>query len=156
MTAVDRVDSERIDHQGFVPEIFAGLLATAFWMMQYGPSIASISDYIEDWMALALFFGSVACLLGVVIGTKFSRMMLPHAGRRTAYVFQLVGLPPIIGTLGLLTYASVDPNNLVISALAGGLGLCVEIGCLRLFVDLIQELRDGCEDEDENEDHGND
>lgn len=138
MTAVDRVDCERIDHQGFVPEIFAGLLGTALWMMQIGPSISTLSDYVEDWIALLLFLGSFICLIGVILGTK---LVFPrHFSRRAAYRVELVGLPIIIAPLAFLTYASVSPDSLLLTALAGGLGLTIEIGCVRLFVDLVQDL----------------
>lgn len=137
MTAVDKVDEGRIDHQGFVPEIYVGLLSTSLWMMQVGPSISNLSDYVEDILALALFVGSVICGAGVILGTKW---FLPHTRRAKSYAVQLIGIPILIASLGWLTYASSDPNQILLTALAGGLGLCIEIGLVRLFVDIVQEF----------------
>lgn len=153
MTAVDRLNDRRIDHQGWVPEMYIGLLATALWMMQVGPSISTMSDYIEDWIALLMFIGGTVCAIGVVIGTKIGRIVLPHRGYRAAYKIQLFGLPLLIATLGWLTYASVDPGQLLLTTLAGGLGLCIEIGAVRLFIDMVQALN-GDIDEDVDEEDG--
>ena len=137
MTAVDQIDDKRIDHQGYVPETWVGLLATALYMMQVGPMIPDVSDYIEDWLALILFAGSATCLVGVVLGTKW---FFPQIRRRICYIIELVGLLMIVGALAWLTYATVDAQQLIVSALAGGLGVAIEIGCVRMFVDLIDEL----------------
>lgn len=139
MTAVDHVDEKRIDHQGFVPEIYAGLLATALWMMQVGPSISNLSDYVEDWLAFGMFVGSVICSIGVLLGTKW---FFPHTRRNKSYGIQITGIPVLIVVLGWLTYASADPNNLILTALAGGLGLCIEIGLVRMLVDLVHNMRE--------------
>lgn len=156
MTAVDRIDEERIDHQGFVPEMYVGLLATALWMMQVGPSISTMSDYVEDWLALLMFIGGLTCAIGVVIGTKMTKIIFPHKGRRCAYKVQLVGLPFLIATLGWLTYASVDPDQLLLTTLGGGLGLCIEIGAVRLFIDLVQALATAEDDDHHDEDDDDD
>lgn len=137
MTVVDRVDDERIDHQGYVPEIWAGLLATSLYMLQVGPIMSNLNDRLEDWIALSLFTGSVICLVGVVLGTKW---FFRHVSRRVSYITELVGLPLIIAALGFLTYASVDASQLVLTALGGGLGLVIEIGSVRMMVDLVDEL----------------
>jgi hypothetical protein len=137
MTAVDRVDCERIDHQGFVPEIYAGLLLTSLYLMQIGPTIDNIGDDLEDVLALMLFVGAVVCLTGVALGTK---LIFRRLKRRAGYIAQLFGLPLLIGALGWYTYASVSADQIVISALSGGLGLCIEIGLIRLFVDLVQDI----------------
>jgi hypothetical protein len=139
MTAVDHVDCTRIDHQGFVPEIWAGLLITALYLMQIGPNIPNLSDYLEDVLSLLLFLGSGICLVGAVLGTKW---FFRKIRRKVSYVLQLVGLPMIIFTLGFYTYASVDTSEMLITALAGGLGLCIEIASVRMMVDLVQELTD--------------
>lgn len=137
MTAVDHVDCYRIDHQGFIPEIFAGLLLTALYLMQIGPTIPNLNDRLEDWLALSLFTGSVLGLVGVALGTKW---LFKKIRRRVCYLIELVGLPLIIIALGLYTYASVDTRQILMTALSGGLGLCIEIGCVRLVVDLIDDL----------------
>lgn len=137
MTAVDTVDAERIDHQGFVPEIWAGLLLTSLYVMQIGPSILNLSDYLEDVLSLLLFVGTVTCLTGVVIGTKW---FFKKARRKVSYVLELIGLPLIIAALAGYTYASVEMEPMLIGALAGGLGLTIEIGSVRMIVDLVGEL----------------
>lgn len=147
MTAVDKVDCYRIDHQGYVPEVWVGLLATAFYFMQVGPIISNVNDRVEAAMTLSLFFGTVVCLVGVVLGTKW---FFRKIRRRVCYIIELIGLPFIIASLGFLTYASVDANELLLTALSGGLGLTIEIGCVRLFVDLVEDLNE------DHEEHGHD
>lgn len=140
MTAVDRVDCDRIDHQGFIPEIYAGLLLTALYLMQLGPSLSNISDYLEDVLALLLFVGCVGGLFGVVLGTKW---FFPGLRRKVSYMVQLFSVPLLVVALAWYTYASVDADQLLVTALGGGLGLCIEIGLVRLFVDLVQDLNEG-------------
>lgn len=147
MTAVDEVDCDRIDHQGFVPEIFAGLLLTALYMMQLGPSMPNINNYLEDVLALTLFGGSFLGLIGVALGTK---LVFRRLRRRVAYMVELVAVPLMVFTLAWYTYASVDAEDLLITALGGGLGLTIEIGLVRLFVDLVQDLNE------DHEGHGHD
>ena len=137
MTAVDRIDCERIDHQGFVPEIYAGLMLTSLYLAQLGPNLAVINDTLEDVLNLSLFLGTLLGLVGVVMGT---RLVFPKVRRRISYAIGLCGIPLIILPLAWYTYATFDENNLLITALGGGLGLCVEIGLVRMFVDLVQEL----------------
>lgn len=137
MTAVDRVDCERIDHQGFVPEIYAGLFLTALYLMQLGPNMPNINDLLEDWLSLTLLAGATLGLVGVGLGTKliFSRIR-----RRVSYIVGLFGIPLMIFPLAWYTYASVEVNDLVVTALGGGLGLAIEIGLVRMFVDLVQDI----------------
>lgn len=137
MTAVDRVDCARIDHQGFIPEIYAGLLITALYLMQVGPIIENLNDRVEDILVLTLFSGSLIGLVGIVLGTKW---FFRRLRRKTAYVVQLCGIPLMIGSLALYTYTSVNADELLLTALGGGLGLCIEIGLIRLFVDIVQDL----------------
>lgn len=144
MTAVDRVDDERLDHQGFVPEIFSGLLLTALYLMQIGPSIPNLNNLLEDWLSLSLFVGSLSGLIGVVLGTKW---VFRRASRRISYLLEILGLPLIIFALAVYTYASVDTAAILMTALSGGLGLTIEIGCVRLLVDLINERSELNEDE---------
>lgn len=137
MTAVDKVDPDRIDHQGFIPEIFSGLLLTALYLMQIGPSIPNLNNLLEDWLSLGLFVGSVLGLVGVALGTKW---IFKNVRRRVSYICELIGLPLMIFSLAVYTYASVDSHALLMTALSGGLGLTIEIGCVRLLVDLVDEL----------------
>lgn len=120
-----------------MPEIWAGLLITAMYFMQIGPNILNINDRLEDGLALLLFFGSLICLTGVVLGTKW---FFKRAKRRSAYILELIGLPMVVFSLGWYTYASVDAAEFLVTALAGGLGMCIEIGCVRMVVDLVEDL----------------
>lgn len=147
MTAVDTVDCERIDHQGFVPEIFAGLMLTALFLMQLGPNLTNLNDRLEDVLALMLFFGSVTGLVGIALGTK---LVFRKVHRRRAYWVELVAIPMMIIPLAWYTYVSVDTSQLLITALSGGLGLTIEIGLVRLFFDLVQDLHA------DHEGHGHD
>jgi hypothetical protein len=137
VTAVDRIDCERIDHQGFVPEIYAGLMLTSFYLAQLGPNIPVLNDTLEDGLNVSLFAGTLLGLVGVVTGT---RLVFPRLRRRISYMIGLCGIPLIILPLALYTYATFDNDNLVMTALSGGLGLCIEVGLLRMFVDLVQDL----------------
>lgn len=133
----------RIDHRGYVPEIWIGLLLTSLYLAQGERVIASLSGPIElalDWM---LALGSGLCIAGAAVGTKF---LFPRARRAFSYGLQLAGLPLIIIALAGFTYAATasatDTNSLLLAALGGGLGLCIEIASLRMFVDLVTATRE--------------
>jgi hypothetical protein len=131
-------DRHRIDHRGYVPEIWAGLLLTALFLIQGERAVTSINDTLELAVNWILVAGTALCLVGSAVGTK---VLLPRARLSTAYGFQMLGLPLIIIALAWYTWAATDSQNLVVAALGGGLGLCIEIASLRMFVDLVSTTR---------------
>jgi len=132
-------DGHRMDHRGYVPEIWAGLLLTALFLIQGDRVIAPIQDGLELAVNWVLAVGSSLCLVGSAVGT---RLLLPRARLSTAYGLQMLGLPLIIVSLAWYTWAATDSGNLVLAALGGGLGLCIEIASLRMFVDLVSTTRE--------------
>lgn len=132
----------RIDHRGYVPEIWVGLLLSALYLAQAERVVSSISDSLELALDLLLAVGSALCLVGAALGTKW---FFPKARRSISYGLQLLGLPMIIASLAWFTYAATDSSNsssLLLSALGGGLGLCIEIASVRMFVDLVTGTRE--------------
>ena len=85
----------RIDHRGYVPEIWVGLLLSALYLAQAERVVSSISDSLELALDLLLAVGSALCLVGAALGTKW---FFPKARRSISYGLQLLGLPMIIGS----------------------------------------------------------
>lgn len=129
----------RIDHRGYVPEIWVGLLLSALYLAQGDRVIVPIQDSVELALDWVLALGSGLCLAGTVVGTK---LFFPRARRALSYGLQLAGLPLIIIALAWYTYAATDTTNLLLAALGGGLGLCIEIASIRMFVDLVAATRE--------------
>lgn len=132
----------RIDHQGYAPEIWAGMLLTALYLLQADPVVANINDTVEDALDVALGFGSLLCLVGAALGT---RLILPRTPKRCSYYLHLIGLPVIIVSLAWYTYAAGTSDSLLAIALGGGLGLCIEIGSVRMMIDIVEDLGRGSE-----------
>lgn len=128
----------RIDHQGYTPEIWIGLFITALYLLQTHPAIVTISDSLEFALDGLLALGAGISTLAAFLGTRW---FFPRFPKRASYKMQLVGLPIIILTLAWYTYASASSPNLVLVALGGGLGLCIEIGSVRMIVDIADDLR---------------
>lgn len=130
--------SHRIDHQSYGPEIWAGLFLASLYLLQSPPVMDTLENHAERALSVLLGVGSLICLIGAAVGTP---VLLPDARYKTAYRWQLVGLPLIIFALAWYTYLAIDPagqqQTLVTAALGGGLGLFIEIGSLRMFFDLI-------------------
>ena len=129
----------RLDHRGYVPEIWIGLLLTALYLAQGKRVMPALADGLElalDWMLAA---GAALCLAGAAVGTRW---FLPNARRSLSHGLQLAGLPLIIVSLAWFTYAATTPENLLLAALGGGLGLCIEIASVRMFVDLVATTRE--------------
>lgn len=140
MSALTRPEQgHRIDHQGYAPEIWAGLLITALYLLQSEPLVVTIADRLEFALDAVLALGSALCLLGAASGTRW---FLPKTPKRCSYRFHLLGLPLIVAALAWYTYAAADVPNLILVALGGGLGLCLEIASVRMFIDVAEELRD--------------
>jgi hypothetical protein len=131
-------DEHRIDHRGYVPEIWAGLMLTALFLIQGDRVVTSLHDGLELAVNWVLVVGTALCLFGSAVGTRF---LLPHARTSTAYGFQMLGLPLIVVSLAWYTWAATDSGDLAVAALGGGLGLCIEIASLRMFVDLVSTTR---------------
>lgn len=129
----------RIDHQGYAPEIWIGMFITALYLLQTNPVVVSISDTLELALDGLLALGTGICTLAAFLGTRW---FFPGVPKRTSYIMQLVGLPIIILALAWYTYASTAAPNLILVALGGGLGLCIEIGSVRMIVDIADDLRD--------------
>jgi hypothetical protein len=132
----------RIDHRGYVPEIWVGLLLTALYLAQADRVIPSISDSLELALDLMLAIGCLLCLVGAALGTRWC---FPRVGRSVSYGLEVLGLPLIIISLAWFTYAATDSQNtssLLLAALGGGLGLCIEIASVRMFVDLVTGIRE--------------
>jgi hypothetical protein len=140
MTAFTRPEQGyRVDHQGYAPEIWAGLLITALYLIQGEPVISGITDWLEVTLTTVLALGSGLCLTGSVLGTRWCQ---PHAPKRRSYRFHLVGLPMIIVSLAWFSYAAASSGELVLIALGGALGLCIEIGSVRMMIDIVEDLAD--------------
>jgi hypothetical protein len=140
MSALTRPEQGyRVDHQGYAPEIWVGLFATALYLIQGKPIIAGITDWLEISLGVVLALGSGLCLIGSAIGTRWFQ---PQAPKRRSYRFHLVGLPLIIASLIWYSYAAATSGELVLIALGGALGLCIEIGSVRMLIDIVEDLSD--------------
>lgn len=128
----------RIDHQGYAPEIWIGLFITALYLLQTEPVMVSIADRLEFALDALLAVGTGISVLASFLGTRW---FFPKVPKRTSYKMHLVGLPIIVIALAWYTYASTLSPNLILVALGGGLGLCVEIGTVRMIVDIADDLR---------------
>lgn len=130
----------RFDHQSYAPEVWGGLLLTSLYLLQSDPIVDTVEDNLERALDGILGVGSLLCLIGVAIGTRW---FFPNARRVTSYTFQLLGLPLIIIAMAWYTYAAADFSHpsLLLTVLGGGLGLCIEIGSLRMFIDLVAATR---------------
>lgn len=140
MSALTRPEQGyRVDHQGYAPEIWVGLLVTALYLIQGEPVVAGITDWLEISLDAVLAFGSGLCLIGSALGTRW---FLPKTPKRRSYRFHLVGLPMIIVALVWYSYAAATTGNLLLIALGGALGLCIEIGSVRMMIDIVEDLAD--------------
>lgn len=130
----------RIDHQGYTPEIWIGLFITALYLLQTEPMIVTIGDTLEIALDTLLAVGTGICTIAAALGTRW---FFPSVPKRISYILQLVGLPIIIVALAWYTYAStMGEPELVLVALGGALGLCIEIGSVRMIIDIADDLRD--------------
>lgn len=140
MSALTRPEEHpRIDHQGYAPEIWIGLLLTALYLMQAGPVLSSLSMMMEFVIEAVLALGCAISILGSALGTRW---FFPKVTKRQAYRLHLVGLPLIVIALAWYTYAAAYVPSLLVVTLGGALGLCIEIASVRMFVEIAQELRE--------------
>lgn len=130
----------RIDHQGYAPEVWAGIFLTAIYLLQTDRVIRNIQDPFETLLDAAIAVGSGLCLLGALIGTRY---LFPHARPRVSYTLQMIGLPIIIAVLACYAYAATDASTSVMMVvLGGGFGLCIEIASVRMLIELITATRE--------------
>lgn len=130
----------RVDHQGYAPEIWAGLLLTALYLLQAGPILGGIEDRLERILEVVLAVGSTICLVGAALGTRW---FFPRCTRRCSYTLHLIGLPLIVVSMAWYTYANAQASSLALVALGGGLGLCIEIASVRMAIEIAEEMREG-------------
>lgn len=130
----------RIDHQGYAPEIWAGLLLTSLYLLQTGPILGGISDRLETTLEIIMSAGSAICVFGAALGTRW---FFPRCAKRCSYTLQLIGLPLIILSMAWYTYANASTPSLALVALGGGLGMCIEIASVRMVVEIAEELKEG-------------
>lgn len=141
MSALTRPEQgHRLDHQGYAPEIWIGLLLTALYLMQATPLLSSITDRLEFALEAVLALGCLLCIIGSAVGTRWC---FPRASKRVSYRFVQAGLPLIVGALAWYTYAASSEPSLLVVTLGGALGLCIEIASVRMFIDVTEELKDG-------------
>jgi hypothetical protein len=140
MTVLTRPEQGyRVDHQSYAPEIWVGLFITALYLIQGEPIIGGITDWIEMTVNVLLALGSGLCLIGAALG---SRWFMPETPKRRSYRFLQAGLPLIIISLAWFSYAAATSGQLVLIALGGALGLCIEIGSVRMMIDIVEDLSD--------------
>jgi hypothetical protein len=130
----------RLDHQGYAPEMWIGLLLTALYLMQSTPLLSSITDWLEFSLEALLALGCALCIAGSALGTRWC---LPGTPKRTSYRLVQAGLPLIVVALAWYTYAAASQPSLLVVTLGGALGLCIEIASVRMLIDVTQELKAG-------------
>lgn len=140
MSALTRPEQgHRLDHQGYAPEIWIGLLFTALYLIQSGPLLSGVADWLEVAMEVVLAIGCVLCIIGSALGTRWC---LPSTPKRVSYRFSQAGLPLIVVSLAWYTYAASAAPSLLVVTLGGALGLCIEIASVRMFFEMVTELED--------------
>ena len=121
----------RLDREGqYAALIWAGLLLTGFYVL-WRPGIHSTLDLrLEATLAIITIFSSSLCLIGVAIPQRI-----------TAYKMQIVGLAINFLVLGALA-GHVDRPLIEQWTLAGGMGGLIQIGNVRMIVQLWSAIRD--------------
>ena len=122
---------KRLDREGvFTVPIWLGLLLTGFYVL-WRPGIHSTLDLrLEATLAIITIFSSSLCLIGVAIPQRI-----------TAYKMQIVGLAINFLVLGALA-GHVDRPLIEQWTLAGGMGGLIQIGNVRMIVQLWSAIRD--------------
>ena len=121
----------RLDREGvYTIPIWLGLLLTGLYVL-WRPGIHSTLDLrIEATLAIITIFSSSLCLIGV---------MIPQ--RLVAYRMQIAGLVINFLVLGYLA-GHVDRPLIEQWTLAGGMGGLIQIGNVRMIVQLWSAIRD--------------
>ena len=122
---------KRLDREGvYTIPIWVGLLLTGFYVL-WRPGVHSTLDLrIEVTLAIITIFSSSLCLIGVAIPQRI-----------TAYKMQIVGLVINFLVLGALA-GHVDRPLIEQWTLAGGMGGLIQIGNVRMIVQLWSAIRD--------------
>ena len=122
---------KRLDREGvYTIPIWAGLLLTGFYVL-WRPGIHSSLDlWLEASLAIITVFSSSLCLIGVAIPQRI-----------TAYKMQIAGLVINFFVLGALA-GHIDRPLIEQWTLAGGMGGLIQIGNVRMIVQLWSAIRD--------------
>ena len=122
---------KRLDREGmYTIPIWAGLLLTGFYVL-WRPGVHSSLDlWLEATFAIATIFSSSLCLIGVAIPQRI-----------LAYKMQIVGLAINFLVLGALA-GHIDRPLIEQWTLAGGMGGLIQIGNVRMIVQLWSAIRD--------------
>ena len=121
----------RLDREGvYTIPIWLGLLLTGLYVLAR-PGIHSTLDLrLEATLAIITIFSSSLCLIGVAIPQRI-----------TAYKMQIVGLAINFFVLGALA-GHIDRPLIEQWTLAGGMGGLIQIGNVRMIVQLWSAIRD--------------
>ena len=122
---------KRLDREGvFTVPIWLGLLLTGLYVLAR-PGIHSTLDLrLEATLAIITIFSSSLCLIGVAIPQRI-----------TAYKMQIAGLAINFLVLGYLA-GHIDRPLIEQWTLAGGMGGLIQIGNVRMIVQLWSAIRD--------------
>ena len=122
---------KRLDREGvYAGPIWLGLLLTGFYVL-WRPGIHSTLDLrLEASLAIITIFSSSLCLIGVAIPQRI-----------TAYKMQIAGLAINFLVLGALA-GHIDRPLIEQWTLAGGMGGLIQIGNVRMIVQLWSAIRD--------------
>ena len=121
----------RLDREGmYTIPIWAGLLLTALYVL-WRPGIHTTLDLrVEASLAIITIFSSSLCLIGVAIPQRI-----------VAYKMQIAGLVINFFVLGYMA-GHVDRPLIEQWTLAGGMGGLIQIGNVRMIVQLWAGIRD--------------
>ena len=122
---------KRLDREGvYAGPLWLGLLLTGFYVL-WRPGVHSTLDLrLEVTFAIITIFSSSLCLIGVAIPQRI-----------TAYKMQIVGLVINFLVLGALA-GHIDRPLIEQWTLAGGMGGLIQIGNVRMIVQLWSAIRD--------------
>jgi hypothetical protein len=122
---------KRLDREGmYTIPIWVGLLLTGFYVL-WRPGIHSSLDlWLEATFAIITIFSSSLCLIGAAIPQRI-----------LAYKMQIVGLAINFLVLGALA-GHIDRPLIEQWTLAGGMGGLIQIGNVRMIVQLWSAIRD--------------
>jgi hypothetical protein len=120
---------KRLDREGmYTIPIWFGLFFTGVYVLWTPRADPVISEQLEDRLAVAVIVGSMLCLIGAAISDRI-----------TAYKLQVPGLFITFVVLGFLA-AHVDRTLIQQWTMAGGLGGLIQIGNVRMMIQLSREI----------------